>query len=189
MKQSMDAARMAPDLEATPANATGGIDDAIPDPQSINLSRTSKRPDDDDGLKDYLAQHGIVPTQEDTDAREAAIETLRQALCYNTNAASQQPTNPDGTLRPSDIPLVLVTVGSFGLGVWTAASDIDCLVVGMLSPKTFWALVRQRLGRAGEQRIRILRIVKAASGTMSELKIHDIRVDLQYCPATKVTET
>ncbi|KAI9795205.1 MAG: hypothetical protein M1816_000227 [Peltula sp. TS41687] len=178
---------MAPDSEAAPPDGKGAIDDAIPD-QIVDTLHATQGLKDNGGLKHYLVQHGVLPTQEDTDAREAVIETLRQALCHDTDTEPQQSTDTDISRQP-DIPLVLVPVGSFGLGVWTASSDIDCLVVGMLSPKTFWALTRQRLGRLADQGIRILRVVKASSGTMSELKVCGIRVDLQYCPATKVTET
>jgi poly(A) polymerase Pap1 len=84
--------------------------------------------------------------------------------------------------------MVVVPVGSYGLGVWSTSSDIDCLCVGSISAKTFFSLASQKLRKAADLGIRILRRVKANSGTMLELDVRGIKLDLQYCPATKIAE-
>ncbi len=79
--------------------------------------------------------------------------------------------------------MVIVAVGSFGLDVWDVNSDIDCLCVGSSSVNTFFSLARQRLRRAADQGIKILRADKAGSGTMFEIEIRGIKLDLQYFQA------
>ncbi|KAL2820625.1 hypothetical protein BJX63DRAFT_379784 [Aspergillus granulosus] len=90
------------------------------------------------------------------------------------------------------LSLAVIPVGSYGLGVWTSSSDIDLLAIGTISPRTFFALMISKIRRASlteQNEIRLLRKVKAASGTMLELIVRSVRVDLQYCPATRVAET
>jgi poly(A) polymerase Pap1 len=88
----------------------------------------------------------------------------------------------------SKVSIVVVPVGSYGLGVWSTSSDIDCLCVGSISIKTFFAIASQRLKKAVDLGVKILRKVKAASGTMLELDIRGVKLDLQYCPASKIAE-
>jgi endonuclease/exonuclease/phosphatase family metal-dependent hydrolase len=137
-----------------------------------NLSSTSD-------LKLVLEKHHMFPTNDEIQRWQHAFSVLKQAvLGVMDNAVSAS----------SDIPLVLVPVGSYALGVWTSTSDVDCLCIGTISSKTFFKLVRQRLMRAENQGIRILRRVEANSGTMLELSVHGIDFDLQYCPAARVVE-
>jgi endonuclease/exonuclease/phosphatase family metal-dependent hydrolase len=137
-----------------------------------NLSSTSD-------LTLVLKKHHMFPTNDEVQRWQHAFSVLKQAvLGVMDNAASSS----------SDIPLVLVPVGSYALGVWTSTSDVDCLCIGTISSKTFFKLVRQRLIRAENQGIRILRRVEANSGTMLELSVNGIDFDLQYCPAARVVE-
>ncbi|KAL1953502.1 hypothetical protein VTO42DRAFT_2755 [Malbranchea cinnamomea] len=55
-----------------------------------------------------------------------------------------------------------------------------------MSSKTFFALAIQRLNQASHLGVRIK--VKAASGTMLEIDVEDIKFDIQYCPAARVVE-
>src|SRR5207247_1213129 len=75
-----------------------------------------------------------------------------------------------------------------GLGVWTPSSDLDCLYIGHASSRTFFALAAQRLRRAAAagEAVRTLRRVEARTGTMLELEVEGVRVDLQYCAAPGV---
>jgi hypothetical protein len=72
--------------------------------------------------------------------------------------------------------------------VWTYGSDIDCLCIGTISSKTFFKLALQRLLKAHDQGVRILRNVEANTGTMLELSVSGVAMDLQYCPAANVVE-
>jgi poly(A) polymerase Pap1 len=121
----------------------------------------------------------MVPNNDDLQQRQQAFALLKQVVI----GASDE--NNSAT---SDIPLVVVAVGSYALGVWTADSDIDCLCIGTISSKTFFKLVRQRLLKAEPQGIRILRRVEANTGTMLELSVNGISMDMQYCPAARVVE-
>ncbi|KAH0536557.1 hypothetical protein FGG08_006587 [Glutinoglossum americanum] len=142
-------------------------------------------------LKFCLAKHAMLPTEDEINSRKEVFTLLKSIL--RQAPAQAAPTSGDTGGAPlvsakSNISLVIVPVGSYGLGVWNASSDIDCLCVGSISTKTFFALAGQRLRKAADLGVRILRTVKAASGTMLELEIRGVRLDLQYCPATKIAE-
>ncbi|KKY19286.1 hypothetical protein UCDDS831_g05491 [Diplodia seriata] len=86
----------------------------------------------------------------------------------------------------SKIPLVVVPVGSYGLGAWNVGSDIDCLCISSVSSKTFFTLAVKNLRKAAAQGVRILRKVEAHSGTMLELDIQGVKLDLQYCASANI---
>lgn len=130
-------------------------------------------------ISSVLAAYDMIPSEEQTAQRQEAFETLEKIVL---NTAS------DPECENSGIPLVMVPVGSYALNVWTADSDIDCLCIGAVSPKTFFKLARQRLVKAANPQVRILRKVEASTGTMLELSVNGALVDLQYCPAAKVLE-
>ncbi|KAF2629963.1 hypothetical protein BU25DRAFT_262141 [Macroventuria anomochaeta] len=130
-------------------------------------------------LESTLHRHRMFLTEEQNLKRQAAFALLKGiVLGISTNSSS----------TAADIPLVMVTVGSFALDVDTSTSDIDCLCIGSISSKTFFKLARQRLQKADSQVIRILRKVKASTGTMLELSVNGVPMDLQYCPAARVVE-
>ncbi|KAI1298958.1 hypothetical protein F5Y03DRAFT_366950 [Xylaria venustula] len=129
-------------------------------------------------LKSCLDDLKSIPTEADVMRRKEAIELLKDVVLDNdTVTARGKPT------------FVLVPVGSYGLGVWTASSDIDCLCIGPISAKTFFALTIQRLRKAEDRGVKIRRKVNAHSGTMLELEVLDIKMDLQYCPSTIIAES
>ncbi|KAK8090709.1 hypothetical protein PG994_000214 [Apiospora phragmitis] len=135
-----------------------------------------------DDLKEVLENRHVVPSEDDASKRKLALELLRSILLDDGSEES-------ATQSRSKFSLVLVPVGSYGLDVWTALSDIDCLCIGSISSKTFFALATQRLRRASSNDARVLRRVNANSGTMLELEVKGVRMDLQYCPSTWVAES
>lgn len=130
-------------------------------------------------LESTLHRHHMFLTEEEELKRKAAYALLTETVleCSHTAEAAR-----------AEIPLVMVTVGSFAMKVDTSDSDIDCLCIGAISSKTFFKLVRQRLQKAESQGIRILRKVEASTGTMLELSVNGVPLDLQYCPAARVVE-
>ncbi|KAH7137086.1 hypothetical protein B0J13DRAFT_639394 [Dactylonectria estremocensis] len=134
-----------------------------------------------DDLKQCLQSHGCLPTEADRASRMHALLTLENALLDAARPGTQ------ADMRPG-LVLTLVPVGSYGLGVWTGSSDIDCLCIGSISSKTFFSLALQRLKRSASEGIKILRRVKANSGYMLELEVCSIKVDLHYCAAISVAE-
>ncbi|KAI0459353.1 hypothetical protein F5B21DRAFT_499534 [Xylaria acuta] len=129
-------------------------------------------------LKNRLDELGIFPSEADAVRRKAALELLKDVVLENNNdTARGKPT------------FVLVPVGSYGLGVWAASSDIDCLCIGPISARTFFTLVTQRLRKAEDRGIKLRRRVNAHSGTMLELEVLDVKMDLQYCPSTIIADT
>lgn len=103
--------------------------------------------------------------------------------------ASTQHEYPDGELitplvsaqglEKPQVKIILQTVGSYYMNLFTPKSDVDILCASNISARVFWALVKQKIrrhnrtlsqtgGKAGS--IRILRTVEAQSGTMLELE-------------------
>jgi endonuclease/exonuclease/phosphatase family metal-dependent hydrolase len=131
------------------------------------------------GMTSALTAHDMFPTEEQSQQRQDAFALLKQIVLGTSEGTDA---------AQFDIPMVLVPVGSYALGVWTAESDIDCLCVGTISSKTFFKLARQRIMKAESQEVHILRKVEASTGTMLELSVNGISMDLQYCPAGRVVE-
>ncbi|KAF4342284.1 poly(A) polymerase [Fusarium beomiforme] len=134
-----------------------------------------------ENLERFLEDYGCLPTEKEREQRAEAVKTLEMVL----KDAASSVSDSDSRSGPA---FVVVPVGSYGLGVWTSSSDIDCLCIGPFSSKTFFALAVQRLKRATSSDIRILRRVKANSGYMLELEVNGIKVDLQYCAAASIAE-
>ncbi|KAF2258557.1 hypothetical protein CC78DRAFT_526146 [Lojkania enalia] len=130
-------------------------------------------------LTSALAAHGMLPTDEESRGRKEVFSLVKEVLLGSSS---------DKESAISDIPMVIVPVGSYAIGTWTSTSDIDCLCIGSISPKTFFKLARQRIHRAQTQGIRLLRKVEANTGTMFELSVNGVSIDLQYCAATRIVE-
>ncbi|KAL1840562.1 hypothetical protein VTJ49DRAFT_336 [Mycothermus thermophilus] len=128
-----------------------------------------------------LASLSVIPSQEDTTKREQALELLKQVI-LDTSSRSETLAQPT---------VVVVPVGSYALGVWTSSSDMDVMCIGPFSAHTFFSLASQRLRRAAASGsdLRILRRVRAHTGTMLELQVCGLKVDLQYCPAAAVAQS
>ena len=135
-------------------------------------------------LKAYLAEQSTFPTEEQTENRKGVLALMKNILQQDL---SQRSTDNADSNR-FNIPMVVVPVGSYGLGVWDTSSDMDILCIGSISAKTFFSLTIQRLRRVADLGVNILRKVIAKSGTMLELDVRGVKLDLQYCPATRIAE-
>ncbi|KAK2863656.1 hypothetical protein FQN49_004122 [Arthroderma sp. PD_2] len=153
--------------------------EAVSNPAPLHLRDVPKSLSSSDGIELSLEASSMLPGEEDINTRKAIVTTLTEIL-----------TEPIHDYNGRDIktPLVLIPVGSYGLGTWNPNSDIDCLCIGAISSSIFFSLAIQRLKRASARGIRIMRKVKAATGTMLELQFKNVRLDLQYCPAAKIAE-
>jgi endonuclease/exonuclease/phosphatase family metal-dependent hydrolase len=130
-------------------------------------------------IKRCLGSRGSLASELDAQRRTQAIKLLERALqCRDYG-------DLDGNLRKGP-RLVLLPVGSFALGVWDPASDIDCLCIGEMSQRTFFSLAKSRLRKLSSAGITLLRKVRANSGTMLELDVTGIKFDLQYCSAASI---
>jgi uncharacterized protein (UPF0248 family)/endonuclease/exonuclease/phosphatase family metal-dependent hydrolase/2'-5' RNA ligase len=138
----------------------------------MNMSETS-------ALTSVLFAHQMFPTEEETQSRKDALALIKEVILGTDN---------DEDSSMADIPLVMVPVGSYAIGAWTSTSDIDCLCIGSISSKTFFKLARHRILKAHDRGVRLLRKVEANTGTMFELSVGDVALDLQYCPATRIVE-
>lgn len=134
-------------------------------------------------LKSTLAALDVFPAEEEFVKREQALKLLHATLEDTTDITTETSQNRAG------VQFVIVPVGSYGLGVWTASSDVDCLCLGSISPKTFFSLAAQRLRRAAPRGVKVLRRVNALSGTMLELEVLGVKMDLQYCASALIAQT
>ncbi|GAB1318842.1 polynucleotide adenylyltransferase [Madurella fahalii] len=132
-------------------------------------------------VNETLVELGVIPSDEEATKRKAAFKLLKHVLLETPTPDAAE----TARLQPT---VVMVAVGSYALDVWTSSSDMDVMCIGPFSTSTFFALASQRLRKAAGQGIRILRRVRANTGTMLEIEVHDIKMDLQYCPATDVAE-
>ena len=164
--------------DGTATNTANTIDGL--ETSTVEHKRASTTLSESSSISSALAIHSMFPTDEQTKQRQNAFEILQQTLLGTIDAA-------EDSVQP-DIPFVMVPVGSYALGVWTSDSDIDCLCIGTISSKTFFKLARQRIIRAEYRGVRILRKVEASTGTMLELSVNGVLMDLQYCPAAQVVE-
>ena len=145
----------------------------------VELKRASAVFSNSADLKTALAAHAMFPTDEQIAQRQEAFSLLKTVLMGTAS---------HGDSATSDIPLIVVSVGSYAMGTWTSESDVDCLCIGTISSSTFFKLARQRLMKAESQGVRIMRKVHASTGTMLELSVSGIPMDLQYCPAARIVE-
>ncbi|KAH4031405.1 polynucleotide adenylyltransferase [Parastagonospora nodorum] len=162
-----------------PSTATEGQSLEQENRMKIALKRAGPCLSQSAELDSVLASGGMFPSEEEVQQRKDALEILKRVV-YGTSS--------DDVTSTSDVPMIIVPVGSYALGVWTSGSDIDCLCIGTISSKTFFKLARQRLVKAHDQGVRVLRKVEANTGTMLELSVLGVAMDLQYCPAARVVE-
>ncbi|KAH8758499.1 hypothetical protein F5883DRAFT_152852 [Diaporthe sp. PMI_573] len=164
-------------LRLGPETESQGAPDTATNITAIQLKTVKHLSETEDDVAGLLKQAQAIPSGEEAQQHAEAFKLLRETI-IETSA----PTVPVDTGR-SSAPLVLVPVGSYGLGVWTASSDIDCLCIGPFSSSTFFSLTTQRLRKAADKGVRVMRRVKAHTGTMLELDINGVKIDLQYAPA------
>ncbi|KAI2469906.1 hypothetical protein F4781DRAFT_204909 [Annulohypoxylon bovei var. microspora] len=130
------------------------------------------------GLAACLSNQPEFPSEIDVAMRETALNLLREIVLQDEDS------------RARGLPtFVIVPVGSYGLGVWTTTSDINCLCIGPISSDVFFTLAIQRLIKAASRGVKILRRVDTQFGTVLELEVGHIKMDLQYCSATTIAET
>lgn len=145
----------------------------------VNIVHASGDLADLAALESTLAMHHMIPSEDQKRAYDAAFLLLKEVIVGSSE------TRPNNS---SDIPMVMVPVGSYALGVWDGSSDLDCLAIGSISSKTFFQLALQRIRRAEANGIRLIRKVEANTGTMLEMSVNGINADLQYCPAASIVE-
>ncbi|RDA95550.1 hypothetical protein CP533_1220 [Ophiocordyceps camponoti-saundersi (nom. inval.)] len=130
-----------------------------------------------DELKSTLARHGRLPTRSQDQQRHESLRLLERILLGS---------EPDNSMTKSPRILV-IPIGSFGLGVWMSTSQLDCLCIGTMSHDIFFTIATQRLKAAGVSNLR--RVKSAVEKTKLELHIEGIRFNLGYCVAPSIVES
>ena len=154
----------------------------------VHLEKAPKALSEPGSVKECLSDLDVLPSEEEIAERKEAFSLLKSILLDTPLSTTSQPTNANVRTQSSP-PVIIVPAGSYALGVWTSASDMDILCIGPFSASTFFALATQRLRKATtttKGTVKILRRVKANSGTMLELLVLGIKTDLQYCPAGSI---
>src|SRR3569833_2493064 len=150
----------------------------------VNLARAPASLSDVQELRAALSELRAIPTEQEAAEREDAFQLLRTVLLEPGPGETGDP----AALQRLRSSLLVTPVGSYGLGVWTPSSDVDCMCIGPLSSSTIFALATLRLRKAAARGITILRRVSASAGTMLELEVQGIKMDLQYCPSAAIAE-
>ncbi|KAK4100872.1 hypothetical protein N658DRAFT_496961 [Parathielavia hyrcaniae] len=163
-----------------PGNKSDGPSEEIADLiVSVHLEKAPQNLAQPGGVETALLHLEVIPSDEEVAKRKQALDLLTSVV-LDTSAADAA-----GRAQPA---VVVVPVGSYALDVWTSSSDTDVLCIGPFSSHIFFALASQRLRKAAAQGVKILRRVRAQTGTMLELEVQGIKMDLQYCPTTSVAE-
>lgn len=145
------------------------------------LAKTSKLLIRDQKFENVLHRLNIIPTKMDILHRHQLFKLLENAIHQQDVGNFVQ-----NRLKNS---FVVVPIGPYGLGVWDSSSDIDCLVIGSISPKTFFSLMVQAIKKTPEGReINFIRKTKAISGLVWKLQIDEVNFSLQYSAATDIAE-
>jgi endonuclease/exonuclease/phosphatase family metal-dependent hydrolase len=136
-------------------------------------------------LRDLCAQHGCFPSAAQDSVLLRAGKTLRAFVSDLSSTPAM-----GSIVNSSIVKLIVVPVGSFAMGYHNPGSDVDCVVVGNISPQTFWNLMRRKIRTVvgGADAIRLRRFVKDASVQMMELEIYGVKIDVQFCPAGRLID-
>ncbi|KAI1779638.1 hypothetical protein F4818DRAFT_148065 [Hypoxylon cercidicola] len=146
----------------------------------INLKTPPSTLSDLYKLTACLAKQSVIPSDADLAERDAALDLLENVILHGGNTE----------IRGHPL-FAIVSIGSHGLGVYDAASNVDCLCVGHTSPKIFFTLAIQQLRKAAPRDIKILRRMDEGFGTILELQVNHIMMSLRYCllSSVSITET
>lgn len=133
---------------------------------------------DDANIDQFLLP--FLPKEEDKHRREAAIHQLECMLRSDA--------------RLSDPPALLVPLGSYAMDTYFHDSDIDALVIGSLSPKTFFEFATARLKLLSSHRstaddtdtgLRAVHMINSLVPII-EVTLYGIKLDIQYCKAPEL---
>lgn len=123
-------------------------------------------------ISNLLRSHNVFETPEGDALRSRALDLLSTTLKRRINH-------------------VLVTVGSYALGVHSPSSDIDCLCISSITQERFFSVIQTVFSTTNNKEISIFirRIVADALVPVIKLRVLDsVDIDLQYCYAPPVVE-
>jgi len=164
---------------------TGVMAGSVPHSRSSDTTTFGASIQLSEDINAFLHQRGIIPTENDSTLYETAFTKLSKILLGEEIHAIRSGVGPVA-FNSSDwgVSLFIASIGSYALNIWDCTSDIDCLCVGTCSSNTFYSMARQRLRREADQGIRILSADKSGSGSMLEIEIQGVKLNLQYCQSS-----
>lgn len=122
----------------------------------------------------------VIPFEKLIEDRAAVFQLLKDVILEPLPSASA----PE--MQRSSTHMVIVPVGSYGLGTWTPSSDINCVCIGTFSKKTFLSLAIQRLRKAAAKGIKIIHTLQGPKTLV--LIVQGIEVEIQYVSSHALAE-
>lgn len=125
------------------------------------------------GLMAAMENAHAIPSAKLIEDRAAIFQLLKYIIL--------EPSSSDTTIETgrSNAHMEILPVSSYGLGVWTLSSDINCVCIGPFSGKTFISLAVQRLKKAANKNVRIVRANHDRQVSL-ELIVHGVGVSIHY---------
>lgn len=157
--------RLGPDPYGRPSSGTGDINE-----------RLQKAPTSLNDLAGFIeASRTLTPSEQEIARRATVHHLVEDFICGLLPSGALT----DGARQSTPLGGI-VPVGSYGLGTWTASSNMDFLCVGTISANTFNSLVKEQLQTADDHGITLHK-----SGDKDRLRLyaHGIRVELHYARA------
>ena len=139
-----------------------------------NLGQSTK------ALEDLLLQNHLIPTPEQISHCEEALKLLCCTILgdHFHNVPGSNPTVYTSTV--DGVVLVLAPSGSYGLGAWDPSAVIPCSIAGTPSGNTFFDLARQRIHRATNLGVVLLKADNHNDDAVFEVDIKGVRFCFQY---------
>ena len=130
-------------------------------------------------LEELLLQNNLFPTSDAISHCEQSIETICRIILGN-NYHEIPDSNPTVYTSTVDgVILVLAPSGSYALGAWDQSAVIPCVVAGTPSGNTFFDLACQKLHRAKDLGVVLLKAEKG-SKVVFEVDAKGVRFEFQY---------
>ncbi|KAI4344757.1 hypothetical protein L6164_011948 [Bauhinia variegata] len=130
-------------------------------------------------LLQFMANEGLVPSPEEEQKRDNAIQKLKQIVSSWIKKVAWQRRLPKHQIAVTSA--TILTYGSYGLGVHSPESDIDALCVGPFFAtiaEDFFVVLHNMLKRRPE--VSEIHCVKSAKVPLMRFKFDGISIDLPY---------
>jgi poly(A) polymerase Pap1/uncharacterized protein (UPF0248 family)/2'-5' RNA ligase/endonuclease/exonuclease/phosphatase family metal-dependent hydrolase len=126
-----------------------------------------------DDLKEYLEPFGLFESPEVDQRRSETVKKIESLIASHFIKDEEHTT-----------PFLLLTMGSYHLGVHSPGSDMDLLCVSNLDSESFFKFASRALN-AVDQGCRVLQLLTDALIPVLKLKVNGFSIDLQYCRVLK----
>ncbi|MCJ1236000.1 hypothetical protein MMC14_003977 [Varicellaria rhodocarpa] len=131
-------------------------------------------------LEELLLRNDLLPTSDAISHCEQTVELVCRIILGN-NYHEVLGSNPSVYTSTVDgIVLVLAPSGSYALGAWDQSAVIPCAVAGTPSGNTFFDLARQKIQRAKDLGVVLLKAENRKDDVVFEIDVKGVRFCFQY---------